>query len=506
MTYYYKLFKRHSHFSMESITIPLDGPNELQFDQTIQLRTKIKRYGDLLSDMYFSFRVPDVYSKYVDPNTTIRSAQFQFQWVKYLGAALIQSAAFIVGGQKIQEFDGTYLMAKAMMEYDADTFAKWSRLVGETNELTNPPLGAYAGGTSKTGYPNVYIDTFRQSIGASQNNRPSIVGQDVHVPLNFWFTDATSQALPLVALQYQECEVQLTLNPIRDIYTILDASGYRVNPDWRIVSPTQSIQNNIPDYTAATDTSGQVRYFLTDIGFSPPALNTWFLNPRLQCTFVYLAEDEQRTFASRPLSYVLPEVTRVPYEGVFQRNTYDLDVHNPLTRMILVTRRSDWRYRNDFANFTNWYTYPFVPFRNTPNAAPYLIESFVSGLLIPNSQKDIVRSVRILADGNEIQETKPTDFFTKITPFRYATGDTKAELPFYSWALTTSKIQPSGSFNASRVRKLQAEVDVFSPPTQDAFGNPLPQGIAYTYELTFYIESLNFFTVASGSGGKKYMI
>ena len=36
MTYYYKIFKRYSHFSMENVTIALDGPNQLVFDQTIQ--------------------------------------------------------------------------------------------------------------------------------------------------------------------------------------------------------------------------------------------------------------------------------------------------------------------------------------------------------------------------------------------------------------------------------------------------------------------------------------
>ena len=54
MTYYYKIFKRYSHFSMENVSTAMDGPNELQFDQTIQLRAKIKRVGDLLSDLYFS--------------------------------------------------------------------------------------------------------------------------------------------------------------------------------------------------------------------------------------------------------------------------------------------------------------------------------------------------------------------------------------------------------------------------------------------------------------------
>lgn len=491
MIYYYKIFKRYSHFSMENVSIALDGPNQLQYDQPIQLRVKIQRIADLMSDMYFSFRLPDIYSQYVNP-TPARSSQFEFQWSRFIGAAIIQRAAFFIGGQKIQEFDGSYLLAKAQLEYDTDTYHKWQALVGDTNDLMNPANGAYAS-QSKTGYPTVIRDPTR----GDQLNRPSILGQDIHVPLNFWFTDATSQALPLVALQYQDCEVQLTLNPINTLYSILDASGYRVSPGFIVNSPVNYINANTPAYGVVQDASGEIRNFLVDIGYTPPTTNTWFINPRIQCTFVYLSEVERTTFATRPLTYIFPQISYIPYEGIYQsRQTFDLDIHNPITRLIFLTRRSDSIYRNDFNNFTNWYTYPYAPFSVTQDIADYLQTGGTSGLLIPNSQKDIIRSVRILCDGNEIQEQKPTDFFSKINPYRYTAGITNSEIPIYTWALTSSKIQPSGSLNASRVRNLQAELEFYT----------LPPGTNYTYNLSIYVESINFLVIASGSGAPKYAL
>jgi hypothetical protein len=336
------------------------------------------------------------------------------------------------------------------------------------------------------------------AAGVAQVNRPSIIGQDIHVPLLFWFSDATSQALPLVGLQYQECEVQLTLNPIQQLYNVLDVSGYRVNPLYRVRAPLVEINNNKPFYATTEDLSGQIRAFLTDIGYTAPERNTWNFNPRLQCTYVYLAQEEQTTFATRPLTYILPQVTAIPNTGIFQSQTIDLDIHNPITRLIFVPRRSDWVYRNDFSNFTNWYTYPFAPNRPPSGITPsvYSLNRIVSGLFVPNAQKDIIRSLRVLVDGNEIQEVKPVDFFTKINPFRYTTGFTNAELPFYTWAITSSKTQPSGALNASRVRNLQVELNVY----------PLPTNTTYTYDVTIYAESLNFFIVSSGSGGAKYVL
>jgi len=494
MTYYYKIFKRFSHFSMESVTTALDGPNQLRYDQSIQLRTKIQRVGDLLSDVYFSFQIPDIYSRYITPGDGIatRSSQYDFYWSRFLGAAIIQNVAFFIGGQKIQEFDGTYLLSKAQLEYDSDTYAKWAILVGDTPELTNPALGAYTS-ASKTGYPTVIKDV--NAIG-SQSNRPSIIGQDIHVPLNFWFTDATSQALPLIGLQYQECEIQITLNPANTLYSILDASGYRVGPDFKVDGRQADIDLNNPAYGVAQDISGQLRNFLVDVDFTTE-LNTWFLNPRIQSTYVYLSDDERQTFAKQPLTYVFPQVMKIPFEGIhLNRQTFDLDIHNPITRFIFSTKRSDSIYRNDFSNYTNWYTYPYAPLKQTASADPYLRTGATSGLLIPNAQKDIIKHVRILCDGNEIQEQKATDYFSKITPFRYTSGITNAEIPIYTWAITSSKIQPSGSLNASRVKNLQAEIEFHA----------LPIGTNYTYNLTIYVESINFLVIASGSGAPKYAV
>lgn len=493
ITYFYKTFRRYSHFAMENITTALEGPNELSFDNPIKLRAKIQRSGDLLTDMYFSFRIPDIFSRYVIPSQQ-RTSQYQFQWVRYLGTALIQSAAFFVGGQKIQEFDGTYLMAKAMSDYDLDELDKWRILIGDTHELTDPAKGIYAGGTNATGYPSVFRDP--TNTASSQANRPSIFGQDIHVPLSFWFTEANSQALPLVGLQYHECEVQLTLNPIRQLYTYLDISGFRVAPDYRMNASAQNIRMNIPAYGQTTDLSGQIRNFLTDWGVTPPAMNTWFLNPRIQSTYVYLPADEQKIFATTPLTYLMYQVTAYPFLGLYNRQILDLETHNPITRLLFVLRRSDSAARNDFANLTNWWNFPYPPYAPTPGQTPMNTSAFASGLLIPQGQMGIIRNLRVICDGNEIQEEKPVDFFTKIVPWKYMLGNPRQMIPIYNFALGSPSPQPSGSINASRIRNFQVEVDVY----------PLPSGTTYTYNLTVYVENINFFEVVSGMGGLKYAL
>ena len=490
MTFWYKSYRRYSHFSQESVSFALEGPNELFWNQPIKLRAKLQRVGDLVSDLYFTFRVPDIYSKDASGNRSSPTMQYQYQWVRYLGAALIQNAAFYVGGQKIQEFDGTYLVAKALADYDPNEYEKWRVLVGDVPELTTPATGLYTSGTG--GYPTVYQN---KSVPlGSQANRPSIAGQDIHVPLSFWFSDSSSQALPLIALQYHDCEVQLTLNSIQDLYTITDVSGNRVNPVYKLLTSQSNLQHNIPEYVTTDEKTVEWRNFATDSGTSVPILNGWFLNPRLQCTYVYLADEERKTFASNPLSYLIPQTTTYSFPGLYTRQTLDLYTHNPVTRLIFVPRRSDsLQNRNDFANFTNWYSYPIAPYVPTPGA-PTGASS--SGVLLPQGQLNILRTLRVLSDGNEIQEEKPIEYFTKIVPWKSLKGQQNTMVPVYNFALHSPNTQPSGSLNASRIKNFQVEVDVW----------PLPSNTTYVYNLTIYVDSLNYFVVEGGMGGVKYAL
>ncbi len=492
MTYFYKTFRRYSHFAEESVTTTFDGSNELSFDQSIQIRLKIQRVADLVRDMYFTFRLPDIYSKYVVPQEGGRQAQYNFAWINYIGCNIIENVVLIIGGQRIQEFDGSYLVAKALADYDTDRLQKWLHLVGETNELVNPAKGIYGGGSETIGYPTVYPNT---SV-AQQVNRPSIFGRDIYVPLPFFCNESTYQALPLIGLQYHDVEIQINLRPIRDLYTFLDENGYRVRWGFQQTAPVEQVQLNLPEYGEVQDVETELRYFLTDFGVTPPALNTWFFNPRLQCTYVYLNEDERKTFAKTPLSYMLYQVTPYNFPAITTREYLQMETHNPINRLLIIPRRSDYFYRNEYHKWTNWWNDPQPPHIPTPNLPPWANFFYATGSLVPQGQREIIRNLRILCDGNELQEEKPGSYFERIVPYRYAAGISYPGLYNYSFGLTSPGTQPAGSINSSRIRLFQADVDPY----------PLPLNTNYVYDITIYVESINWFIVSSGMGGLKYAL
>jgi hypothetical protein len=99
-TYFYKTYKKYAHFAEESVTQAMDGPQDLSYDQPIQVRLKIQRVADLVRDMYFLFDLPDIYCKYIQlPYTlpgAVRTEQYNFAWTTYIGCQIIQEVGFYI--------------------------------------------------------------------------------------------------------------------------------------------------------------------------------------------------------------------------------------------------------------------------------------------------------------------------------------------------------------------------------------------------------------------------
>ena len=494
-TFFYKTYKKYTHFSEESVTQPMDGPQELFNEQPIQVRLKIQRVADLVRDMYLVLTLPDIYCKWLDLNDPAnnRAFQYNFNWTRYIGCQMIQQVGFYIGGQKIQEFDGSYMIAKAQADLPSTPFQKWRRLVGDVPELYDPAAGIWAGGSASAGYPLVYPDYPTGNV-----NRPSVFGRDLMIPLPFWFTESTFNALPLVSLQYQECEVQVTLRPIQQLFQLLDASGNTVAPGYKELAPPADQPTN-PSYVQTETTPSNIGPFLTDFGVPLPLIPTWPVNPRIMATYVYLTDDERKMFASTSLQYLVRQVTLYNFPWILSRQLVELRTHNPINRLIIIPRRTDsLAYRNDVANWSAW---PFPT--KTPWIAPatpyppYVLTGEATGQLIQvTGLPFILQSLRVLGDGNELQEEKSISYFSEVVPWKYLDGQPDPNLAVYPFGLHSPSTQPDGSLNSSRVRLLQVDLNVF----------PLLSTTNYAYDFDIYVENLNWVTISSGLGGLKYAL
>jgi len=533
-TWFRKTFMRYTHFSQEPIQIPLDGPNLLLMDAPILLKAKIPRQGDLLSDLVFRFQLPDIFSKaYISSGIGGRlnlDRAYEFAWVRQIGARLIDTVTCTIGGQIIQEFTSDWISARALLDNTDEKYQQWRAMVGDTPEYFDPANGIYAD-TSGSGYPNVIA---WRGV-PTQNNAPSIPGRIIRVPLGLWFSDFIANSLPLIALQYHDCEITLKLRPIRDLYTVLDPSGVRLRSNvvslpyipsdqyptvWNpaLLGPLPPTLNNL--YGSTSDPRALMRNFLTDISGSAPVFDGWPLNATLEATYTFVREEEQQAFVRNTVKYNVRQVQNFIFSGINTRNTYRLDVHNISPRIVYFTRRSDAiPYRNQWTNLTNWIN---TQGTNRPFAAPiapnaYPSQVYVNGVLTPigrsginiaGIQRRILRNVFLTANGTQLFDSEDPSYFAEYVPYRFLKGNSAPfndyslasqsemwPLNTYSFALNGSSVeQPDGTLNTSRIDRLEMDVDV----------EPIPFLANYTYELQVFVETLNFLEISSGLGGLKF--
>ena len=213
-------------------------------------------------------------------------------------------------------------------------------------------------------------------------------------------------------------------------------------------------------------------------------------------------------FAERELQHLVHQVQVFRFPSVVTRTKLDMDIHNIVHRIIFFGRRSDAiESRNDYINLSNWKNLTQAPYWPIPAPAP----TPNSGRFIPYSQRDILRSARMVVAGNELFEEKPASYYELQTPFDTTVGgglagvhpgglkpdDVMGPLYHMPFALNASDhIQPSGTINTSRLREIQLEVNPW----------PLDPETNYVYDFTVYVESLNFVKILNGMGGLAFAI
>ncbi len=513
MTNFYKVYRRYTHFSQESITIPMDGPNEMSLDVPIRIRAKIPRHADLLTDLAFVFRVPELYSKiWEEQEQRIPS----IRWIHMLGPMIIDNVALYIGGAKIQEFPGEWMAVRASVDYPADKYLKWRNMVGDVSELHSPEWGIYGKSPNYPYQKGEYPHTIPDDDGVA--TAPSTPEREIRVPLPFWFTESWGAALPLVALQMHEVEVQITLRTLREIYRIMDDEfqaepvkfGRRLVPDGTkpATEDNLTLQNK---YESWDDPSGNLRYFYTDAGSAPALQDGFIMNAHLEGNYIYLTERERESFASRELRHLVHQVQVFRFYDIVHRTKLDMDIHGLVQRILFFGRRSDAiESRNDYINLSNWKSLTQAPYWPITGPLPPGITTS-SGRLIPYTQRDILQTARVVIAGNEIFEEKPAQYFEVQNPFATTTGGGIAGInpggikpddimgPIYQipFCLNASDHeQPTGSLNTSRLREIQLEVHPWALDPQSD----------YAYDFTVYVENINTVTFTNGMAGLSYAV
>jgi hypothetical protein len=192
------------------------------------------------------------------------------------------------------------------------------------------------------------------STNVSCGGRPSVL----YIPLQFWFCRNPGLALPLIALQYHEVRINVTLSPSTDLVS----------------------QGSFTSVSAAAAALPQIR------------------DMSLYIDYIYLDVDERRRFAQQSHEYLIDQLQYGLQQTLSTANArIDLTLNHPVKELIWV----------------------FQDARKTDCGSTTTI---AAGYTQPFSYDDIADRCRIQINGQDRFDERYGDYFWKVQPYQHHSG------------------------------------------------------------------------------------
>jgi hypothetical protein len=403
ITFFKVVYRRHTNFAVESIEQTFNG----SADFNKRVTATISRNGDLIQQMYLEL---------VLPVTGVATSV----WTYGVGNALVSQAEIEIGGQLIDRQYGDWMNI-------------WT-------ELTVPS-------GKRSGYDNMVGNALEQNSQQNGVLDNEATTYRLYVPFQFWFNRNPGLALPLIALQYHEVKLNLTLRPVSDLIQTANVTS-TTNP----------------------------------------------LSCKLYVDYVYLDTDERRRFAQVSHEYLIEQVqftgTETIASGSSNKNV-TLNFNHPVKELIWA-HTTAVHATSGYDTGNQWFNYSGLTTSG--------VDSFQTALLQLNGHDrfsvrnaDYFRKVqnyehhtRVPRVGGDIGGTFTDTVLRSFRQFIYS----------YSFALSPEEHQPSGTCNFSRIDNAVLQMTY----------NSANGGETYTQALNLNVYAVNYnvLRIMSGMGGLAY--
>ena len=515
------VYSKITNFGLQKFRIDFDGLRDLRLTEPSKFTFKIPRYAELLMDTYLVLNLPNIYSPIYHPCNETGNvwSPYDFKWIDDLGTNIISEITITCGSQLIQRYSGAYLAAMVNRDFNSEKKQLFSSMTGNTPELNDP--------ANSFGRNNMYPSAFYTSniTGAE----PSIRNRQLFIPINTWFTLDSRCAFPLIALQYNEMYINITLRPIQELFRVRD-----------VFDPSNNYPYVQPDFNSS---QFQMYRFLQ----TPPTVDLnmnnyldktsiWNADIHLISTYCFLDDDERRVFARDSQVYLIKDVYEYNFQNISGSAKLKLTSNGMISSWMWFLQRNDANLRNEWSNYTNW------PYKNLPGNIIYAPESnplssgngpainpdgtptgfFITGNFNPENRKEILETMGILFNGDYKENVMVRGVYDYVEKYTRTQGYAQDGLYCYNFCLNTSpyEYQPTGAINMTKFKDIQLELTTFVPSIDttnsnyqilcDGNGNIL--GInkqnwrlyEYTYNMTLFEERYNILSFIGGNCGMMY--
>lgn len=517
ISFYKMVYRKYSKFAMENIQFNNLSRNTLDNDNNVIIKCDVPRNADLLKSLYFTFELPDIYSGKKTINN--QSTNYEFKWIKNIGINIFKSISLKINGQEIDKLYADYINIWKELNMSNEEKEIFNTNIGNVSELYDPKNSPGQNGTyphSMTGNTtNIQSSKYKEKnveLRGSQwiynqsliiesttenyntNIFPSIQGCKIKVPLLFYFCNNSGLALPLIALQYSILNLEFEMKKFRDLYTIIDTNYTESSQSYnKRIKPSNNSIHTIDNFTNNN--------------------YTYNIKPNVEGEYIFLGEEERKRFAVHDHEYLI-ETSKISNKDGLEIKTNNEETNvkiysafNPVKYLVWVIKRDDFKYINEWDNYTNWIN-PDIP----PYSVNYLAEDSYYNLTSskdvfynPNNtthntfyntlelKKNILTNVKIEFDGN-LRIDKDANYFSNQQLYQHFKKKTVDGIYVYSFSLNPLDFQPSGSCNFS---------DIYNPKI---YFKKVPNNFSdFNYRAYIYIVSYNILVIKNGTCNLKFV-
>lgn len=458
ITYFKIVYKRHTNFAREEIR-----QNFIQKpDFNGQVSANISKNGDLMEKSYLVITLPEIKS-FKDDNIT------EIAWVRNPGYSLIDTVSIEINGRQICKHYGEWMYLWNELFNDKAKDMSFNRMVGNIPELTD-----YSNG--KKSYK-------------------------LYIPLQFWFCKSSANALPLVSLEYSDVKINLSLKDWKDCI-LITPTHYIVCSDSLVnFKDYEYIEQNIDGVISAGfftqfDPYNKRLYYtlITNNNFVP--LNSNVINiqkykiygktTNAQCmptvqnnesivinpathkydkiklltlgdtylliNYIFIDDDERLRFAQSKHDYIIEQLYFNNYNEVTgPTETIKLNIDNPCKFIVWILQQKYLFDSKDYYNYTSTYRYK----RSYDN-----FESNIDvGEPYYDFDEDLIRNETLLFNQKERVSYRNSKYFRLNQIYEKCVNTPPAGVNCYFFSLDPNSIQHSGTYNMSKVEKIEIKLN-----------------------------------------------
>ncbi len=461
ITYFKIVYKRHTNFSREEIR-----QNFIQkADFNSQVSANISKNGDLMEKTHLVITLPEIKAFKDDDITKVA-------WVKNPGYSLIDTVSIEINGRQICKHFGEWMMLWNSMFNPKANDPSFKKMIGDIPELTD-----YSNG--KKAYK-------------------------IYIPLQFWFCRSSANSLPLVSLEYSDVKINLSLKDWNDCI-LITPTHYIVCSDSLVnFEDYEYIEQNIDGVISAGfftyfDPYNKRLYYtlLTNNNFLPissTARNTTkyriigkttnsyalptiqnsssiVINPAthkyekiktlilgdtfLIINYIFVDEDERLRFAQSKHDYIIEQLYYNNYDEVTgPTETIKLNIDNPCKYIIWVLQQKYLYQAKDYYNYTSTYRHK--------RDYDIIGDNIDVGDPLYNFDDSLIKNETLLFNQKERVSYRDSKYFRLNQIYEKCLNTPPSGVNGYFFSLDPNSIQHSGTYNMSKVEKIEVKLNTNS--------------------------------------------